>query len=1092
MAESGWLRIYFSENAYATVPASMSTTAKGLCETLHRKRRLQDALHDSPDNHALFLLTETGGANDHLFERRLEPSERPLEVQENLRKQGHLDHFKLWFRPLDAKGRIASSLDAVAADAGHHPDDEEGAEGQGSGDEEEPFGSGGGMPAAGVNPSASFRVIPGSRTMLGANAAGNASVTVVQPLSHSAQAMAADPAIVRAGYLEKRGKRNTAWKERWFVLRGPCAAAPHAVPALIYYKSHLPQPPLATIPLSEAFVRPVHSTCMGLSLLPFVAAPSVTNLSLSPALPVPHAHSSATKCSTEFEVDTVPRIYSMRARSYPEMQQWLFALQSVLPIDMANAELDEAQAMIEAIELAESAREAKRLAHVTTLQGLLSDAITIEELVKFETDNRREENVLFWLETDAFHAQCAAGNKKKAQLLERAQAIYKNFLQAGAPQEVHVADEEERSLIRAAIARDDLTPSLFSRCQASVFDLLQSVSFAPFLQSVHFQNAMLKLSIIGGTYDSEAQKYGEAQQGETAAGRNAAAGRDADPSRDMFQRQRSAGFSRSATRPGEFTSAGSVASPNVSAVDSQGSPSGIASIREGDEAGGSSLAPPSSGLLGSVADQQAAVEEMESGSTLTRNHRANSVAVAGSTAPTSAPVTSGSQTSYGVAPASVRSTAFGTATHTQRVHSSDAVAAAAAAEGSGGSVPRSHGPASPLSSAEMSPAALAAYLESIAEQEAAKRSASIAVQSGAEGTASNSATSLHPALNASASPVSSAGSGGAGGGGDSDSSESEAEPEEEESIFGAPVPKTSVDLGTFSPSSPSSRTRSRSGQPGAVGADSAAPALRSSPHSSRFGSEVVTEDADEAHDFFTHSRGRSSGAFLQRSSVSTTSSSSVSVTAVAVDGSGVTGQSFSSTMSTTTTRVLPAIREAAAAGDKSLTPASSDDGPAERHSRMSLAESLAAHRASVSSASGGAVAASSSPPMHATPATVSGAAAPSSGGQSAAPLSASKFSWKKSRSIFDEGDEEDGDARVLGSSLRSSPMAAAASPLLSATKPAAAAPASSSSVVPADLSVAGGADPLALLQKESVDLADLNLNEIDEREPRARADTDMF
>jgi len=130
--------------------------------------------------------------------------------------------------------------------------------------------------------------------------------------------------------------------------------------------------------------------------------------------------------------------------------------------------------------------------------------------------------------------------------------------------------------------------------------------------------------------------------------------------------------------------------------------------------------------------------------------------------------------------------------------------------------------------------------------------------------------------------------------------------------------------------------------------------------------------------------------------------------------------------------------------------------------------------------------------MHATPATVSGAAAPSSGGQSAAPLSASKFSWKKSRSIFDEGDEEDGDARVLGSSLRSSPMAAAASPLLSATKPAAAAPASSSSVVPADLSVAGGADPLALLQKESVDLADLNLNEIDEREPRARADTDMF
>jgi hypothetical protein len=106
------------------------------------------------------------------------------------------------------------------------------------------------------------------------------------------------------------------------------------------------------------------------------------------------------------------------------------------------------------------------------------------------------------------------------------------------------------------------------------------------------------------------------------------------------------------------------------------------------------------------------------------------------------------------------------------------------------------------------------------------------------------------------------------------------------------------------------------------------------------------------------------------------------------------------------------------------------------------------------------------------------------------------MSWKKSRSIFDDDDDdEDGSASVdqprFGSSVpRHSPaLAAMAASRQSST--AAATPASASSgstaavTAPAASSHDSGVDSLALLQQESVDLADLNLDSYD----RERANT---
>jgi len=50
----------------------------------------------------------------------------------------------------------------------------------------------------------------------------------------------------RSGYLEKRGKRNTAWKERWFVLQDS---------KLYYYKTEKQAKSINFIPLHDSQIR---------------------------------------------------------------------------------------------------------------------------------------------------------------------------------------------------------------------------------------------------------------------------------------------------------------------------------------------------------------------------------------------------------------------------------------------------------------------------------------------------------------------------------------------------------------------------------------------------------------------------------------------------------------------------------------------------------------------------------------------------------------------------------------------------------------------------------------------------------------------
>jgi hypothetical protein len=85
-----------------------------------------------------------------------------------------------------------------------------------------------------------------------------------------------------------------------------------------------------------------------------------------------------------------------------------------------------------------------------------------------------------------------SGVKSASQLLSRANGIFTTFLQRGAKQAILV-DPQLRQAVQADIQKEKIGPTLFQACQEEVRKRLREDSFEQFLQSKHFQRAMLKL-----------------------------------------------------------------------------------------------------------------------------------------------------------------------------------------------------------------------------------------------------------------------------------------------------------------------------------------------------------------------------------------------------------------------------------------------------------------------------------------------------------------------------------------------------------------------------------------------------------------------
>ena len=427
---------------------------------------------------------------------------------------------------------------------------------------------------------------------------------------------------------------------------------------------------------------------------------------------------------------------------------------------------------------------------------------------------------------------------------------------------------------------------------------------------------------------------------------------------------------------------------------------------------------------------------------------------------------------YGVAPAlgsALSAAAFGPTTNTTSVHSSDAAAAAAAAS----TTPLSHGPMGPLNSTNMSPASLAAYLESIGEMDAIRRSETVTTRQ--QHSAAGGADADASAHTGGGGAKRRSSRGGSTCDGDSDS-ESEAEDPEEEGIFGTTPKPTSILDDADRASISHSSTPQRGGGSGhaKLGGGRAA----SSP-----GVDVVTEESD----FFTSSRTRSTESVTHMSTHTHT-----------VHGSGSGGNSVTTTTTTTSSstsavaslRHLSAISEDAVRGSPSHSVSEGQGGASSTTATPFADEHDDALMAPVAPRGRGTTMAGGAPPSVLLPASpIAPMASPAAASATSAGGSSSSAKWKKNRSIVDDDDEEQQppSSRAVKSSPALSPAAAAV-----AAKPAPSlAPVAAAVATP---SLVASTIDLDLLQQETVDIADLNLDLADaDTSSHANADDgDMF
>eukprot|EP00455_Lapot_gusevi_P028190 TRINITY_DN299_c0_g1_i4.p1 TRINITY_DN299_c0_g1~~TRINITY_DN299_c0_g1_i4.p1 ORF type:complete len:397 (-),score=74.86 TRINITY_DN299_c0_g1_i4:1146-2336(-) len=367
----GYLRVYFEDDSWATIPTKVSTTAKQVCDLIARKRNLAFT-----DHYYLYACEVT---DEHLFERRLEDDEVPLEIRESVRKHGQLDSFRLVYKPSTQRR-----------------DDD--AQGNSSGSDEEFF-------------------------------------------SQSQKMENCD----RCGYIEKRGQRNTAWRERWFVLQGD---------KVYYFKSHTHNKAITFIPLADSVVR---------------EAPG------------------RKKREFMFEINTKQRIYQLRAKSHADMMSWIRDLQKATTVNLENDAIDEAERMIENAEYASATADENLSAEVSTLQGLLANPSLLNHFMTFVEEQHSEENLLFWLDAQDY----AMIERDEEERIARALEIFERYLQIGAEYELFL-DGPLREEICNSIP-SDISRSCFLQLQKKVFDQIAMGVFPLFLHSKQHQRALLNM-----------------------------------------------------------------------------------------------------------------------------------------------------------------------------------------------------------------------------------------------------------------------------------------------------------------------------------------------------------------------------------------------------------------------------------------------------------------------------------------------------------------------------------------------------------------------------------------------------------------------
>mmetsp|Transcript_44341 Transcript_44341/g.86785 ORF Transcript_44341/g.86785 Transcript_44341/m.86785 type:complete len:540 (+) Transcript_44341:37-1656(+) len=382
----GFLRVYFPDEAWVTIPANLDTPTQEIRQTILKKRNLID--DEDRNEYVLFMVDSSRVQGDGGYEKRLEPDEFPLEIQETLRKHGQLDSFKFVFKPSSKE------------------------------EEKTGYGSGG----------------------------GNSSDSNDDMFSSSRETKEkmVGGLPVKEGYLDKRGKRNKAWRERWFVLQNGC---------LYYFKSHTRNNAISHIPLADAAVRQYTEPGKSRDFL--------------------------------FEVVTSSRIFSLKALTFEDMMTWL----QVLRQHSASREdyiLDDISLWIEGVELAKATEQEKLVDVCSTLQGCLALPSARQSYREFVELNHMEENLLFWLDVQDYRDIDSAEERKA-----KGAAIVDKFVKSGASHEIGFVDAKSRVNVPQLVTEG--VKSAFDELQLKTFMHMERQGWPQFKNSSQFRHCLLEV-----------------------------------------------------------------------------------------------------------------------------------------------------------------------------------------------------------------------------------------------------------------------------------------------------------------------------------------------------------------------------------------------------------------------------------------------------------------------------------------------------------------------------------------------------------------------------------------------------------------------
>jgi hypothetical protein len=389
------------------------------------------------------------------FERKLDDEERPLEIKQTVQKCGQLEHFKFVFKSV-------TTLSNGGGGGGFGGDDDDDDNLDYSGD------GGGGSSSDDAN-------------IFGHQASK-------KKKNKKQKSMANDCA--RAGYLEKRGQRNKAFKRRWFVLQGK---------KLHYFKSHEHSRAISHLSVADAHI------CLS---------------------------AACTHREFLFEIDTKKRTFFLRAQTQNDMMRWVRELKRHSVLESQNRVMNDIQTLIDEMEYTRSMAAEQRCESLRTLRGILQDPEALDHFMNYVVDNHCDENLLFWVDAENYrlsasgddgssqnsnsggNATAAAADatttippdaktsntnattttEEKQRKEPTAQQLFNKFLKRGSEYEI-AASHKLRCRTQELITSGDASREAFCALQNNALSLMESLNFHAFLKSKHYRRALLRGSI---------------------------------------------------------------------------------------------------------------------------------------------------------------------------------------------------------------------------------------------------------------------------------------------------------------------------------------------------------------------------------------------------------------------------------------------------------------------------------------------------------------------------------------------------------------------------------------------------------------------